>query len=159
MITAFLFWFLFGAVLLLLAIIPVYRTKLLYAAQDNSSLLKKLNSLRGLRLQGLFWSLVAVVIYFIIFDLASFGLPTSNFFIEIAFYNFVLITALSLFDAFAVDYLLPAVWKPGFMKTPQEITVDSMIIGVKRQLCDGWVLLIIVSLISAAIYKMMFRNL
>jgi len=72
----------------------VYRAKTIYSTQDRSNLYKRIAAIK--RWKAAFWIDSAVVIYFLIFDIVSFGIATNEPVFRIALYNIVYITVLSL---------------------------------------------------------------
>lgn len=154
MIINFLTTFFIGSILLIITVVVVYKTKVVYAAREKSGVLKRKIPAAGILSMLFFLSLLLA--FLVGFDVVSFGKPGSYPIAEIILYNFILVTALSLFDAFVIDYLILGCWKPGFLQIPVEVTTDSMKIHIKKQLSIGWLIKIPLAVISAFLYKISF---
>lgn len=154
MISTLIIWFFSGAALLLVVTYLVYKTKVVYAAREKSGVIKRQIPAAGILSMLVF--LLLVLAFLVGFDVVSFGKPGSNSITEIILYNFLLVTALSLFDAFVIDYLILGCWKPEFLQIPLEVTTDSMKIHIKKQLSIGWLIKIQLAVISAFLYKISF---
>ncbi|MBN1523134.1 MAG: hypothetical protein JW904_01520 [Spirochaetales bacterium] len=140
-------WFLTGCMLLNILLIFVYRTDIVHAARKRDGTVKKKIPASGLLSMGIF--LLFSGMYFLVFNFIFFQQYTENSFLYIFSANLVLISLLSLYDAFVLDIFVLAVWRPAFLHIPQELTVKSMTQHIRKQMTIGWLIKVPVAAASA----------
>jgi len=87
--------------------------------------------------------------FFILFQILSFN-NKSNY-LEIVLWSSTLMLLLILFDSLFIDLLLIGKIRPSFLHIPDETTIDTMKIHVKRTFTIGWIFIIPIVLISSLI--------
>ena len=148
-IKSMLFWFFAGIMLLNATVYLVYKTGIVYKSRNKNGLMKKDMPITGSVVTAVF--MIMILAFFVLFDYLSLHSFKMGF-LQVAAANLVLTLLLSLYDALFIDIFVLAIWKPGFLDIPKEVTMESMKTHVKKQFTLGWVFKIPIVLISAFIY-------
>jgi hypothetical protein len=131
-------WSTTGAVLFSLFVVYVFRSGLAYAARRRDGTLKEKIPLRGYVSMASF--LLAVVGFFLAAN--YFGLARNAIrpgFWTLLALNYGLYLILFLFDTVFIDGIVLALWRPGFLRLPEEIGSESMRVHILRSLPVGLV--------------------
>ncbi len=140
-------FFLIGCFLLLILTFVVYKTGLINKTRDSAGHLKKNQSIFGIIIMIIVFLLITF--FFILFQLYSFD-SKSNYF-EMLLWTFALMILLVLFDSFIIDLLLIGKIRPSFLNVPDETTIDTMRIHVKKTFTIGWIFIMPIILVSTLI--------
>ncbi|MBI9051952.1 MAG: hypothetical protein JEZ00_21230 [Anaerolineaceae bacterium] len=142
-------FFLLGATFLSLFTVWVYRSGAVHRSRHYDGTMNTKSDWQGKVLSFLF--LAIVIILLVIYDKTINCQQTLNFW-QLSLANFTLMFILTLFDSFIIDLLVLARWKPAFLKIPDEVTVESMRLHVKKTFQLGWVIILVLSFLSSGIY-------
>jgi hypothetical protein len=129
---------LLGGLLLLVLVVFVFKTGLVYESRDEQGLLKKRMSRTGLI--TIIGVLLLVVLFFFCFDWFAFQSVDHPPFLIIVLLNGILLLLLDLFDALVIDIVVLGMWKPVWLKLPEQLTQNSMWEHVKKQWTVGWII-------------------
>ena len=142
-------FFMIGAILLSLFTIWVYRSGAVHQSRHTDGSMNTQSTWQGKALSVLFLAMVLGVIF--AFDVKLNRILNLNFW-QTCLANFILLFLLTFFDSFFIDLFVLARWKPSFLQVPEEVSIDSMRFHVKKTFQLGWIILLIVSLLSAFFY-------
>jgi hypothetical protein len=147
MFTVFALFFAAGCALLLVLTFTVYRTGIVHKTRDAAGHLKQRQSLAGAA--TMIAVFVLITAFFLVFQETT--LPAGAGLVEHIAYTFALIMLLVLFDSFFIDLLLIGRIRPPFLHIPEETTMQSMKVHVKKTFILGWVFIVPIVLISSIV--------
>jgi len=147
MLINMLIFFFIGCFSLMLLTLIAYKTGLVHKTRDSAGHLKKKQSISGFIIMIIIFFLMTS--FFNLFQILSFN-NKSNY-LEIVLWSSILILLLILFDSLFIDLLLIGKIRPSFLHIPDETTIDTMRIHVKRTFTIGWIFVIPIVLISSLI--------
>jgi hypothetical protein len=147
-------WELIGACFLNVIVIVVYKTGIVHTAREKDGTLKRKIPFVGILTMLIM--LLLLVTFVVLFDYSTFFTWPGIVFIDVLMTNFVFVLLLSLYDALVIDILVLGIWKPTFLPIPEDVTLESMKLHVKKQFTVGWIFLLPIILISSAIYIVNF---
>lgn len=145
----FLLALVLGAGLLLVQSFTIYRKSYYFKkAMAEAGLGEKPPARSRLVTLGI---LLAMIVFFAFFDLWVMAGEARSF-VFLAVLNLGLITALSLFDAFFIDYFVLVMWRPACLHMPEgQPTRESMVRHIKLQLTVGWIFKAPIAILGAAL--------
>ena len=118
-----LIWGLKGAFLFNFIVLYLFRSRMVYESRGEDGLRKKDSSPKGWISTVVF---LMVVILFLLtgnyFSLRNFELNFWNIF----WLNFGLMIILTLYDSLVIDWLVIAIWRPAFLRLPDDMNRESM---------------------------------
>ena len=147
MFAGFALFFAAGCILLLALTFIVYRTRIVHKTRDATGQLKRRQSFAGAVTMIVVFVLITA--FFVTFQETA--LQAGAGLIEHIAYTFALLMLLVIFDSFFVDLLLIGRIRPSVLHIPEETTMQSMKIHVKKTFTAGWLFIVPIMLISSII--------
>lgn len=150
-----LFWSLVGSSVFSVLVIFLFRSGGVYIARNQEGLLKEETTLQGI-LASL--SMLVVIIGFLV-AANYFGLFAKGFqlgFVPLWLTNFVLYMIVSIFDTWVIDWLVVAVWRPGFLNLPEEMGKKSMREHIQQSILVVPVIGVVLTVLATGISYLVF---
>ena len=147
-------WGLIGAALFVIYVIFVFRSGLVYAARKPDGTLKDQIPLSGRLAMGSF--LVILIGFLVCANLLGLdGMEKDISFWTLFILNSALYAILFTFDTFFIDAFVLGVWRPAFLKVPEEMGRESMKQHILKSIPVGLVGGVILAGLSAWISRML----
>lgn len=156
-LTGLAIWSAIGIIAFNLYVVFVFRTGIVYTARNRNGTLKREMSWQGVLASASILILsIAMLLLFDYFSLRT--LPQSLLFWQIFLLNYALYGILFLYDTLVIDILVLAIWRPGFLRIPQQMNTESMRVHVQASLARGGFIVGILALVSTVIGYLTFME-
>lgn len=127
--------------------ITVYKTGIVHKTRDSSGHLNNKQSMIGFFILVVVFLLITI--FFVLFGIFTFDNNSS--YIKKLILTLILMLLLVLFDSFFIDLFVIGKLRPLFLNIPQETTMETMKIHVKKTFSLGWMFIVPIILISVTI--------
>ncbi|MBN1777779.1 MAG: hypothetical protein JW811_06610 [Clostridiales bacterium] len=131
-----------------------FRLGFVRETRDEQGRLKAKQSRKGkLVFLGFFLVIIAAFVgldWFLLPQSAKLG------FLVVAGVNLLMMTLLVVYDSLVIDLLVIGVIRPQFLHLPEKMDLAEMKIHVKKTFAVCWIVSVLVSLISAVVFQLVF---
>ena len=150
-----LIWSRLGILAFSVLVIVLFRSGLVWTARHKDGSLKE-----NIPLQGRL-TMLATLGIFIGLQLAASANAGGRFgtdigFIDLLILNYLLYLAVFMYDSLIIDYLVIVIWRPHFMRLPDEMGRESMLAHIRASVPVGLVAGLILSVLSTLIARLLF---
>lgn len=150
-------WGLAGALVFCLFVFAVFRSGLVFAARKPDGTLKDRIPLTGVVAMATF--LFLLITFFLLANRLGLAAHLAGAsFVQLFLLNLTLFLVLFAFDTLFIDALVLGVWRPSFLRLPQEMGSSSMAEHIRRSLPIGIISGIILALVTAAISYLLWAR-
>lgn len=152
-----LIWGLIGCVLLFVLVVVLFRTRVVYTARKQDGTLKDEIPLSG-KISMLIIPVSLTIFLLLTNKISLVEKDLILNFWQIFMLNFGLYLILYLFDTFFIDGFTLAIWRPGFLKIPDEMGRESMRKHIVVSLPIGLILGVFFTIIPSIVSYLFWMN-